>query len=108
MFWGLLLRRNLGYTNIVLETDSSCALNLIKLGVLVTHSYSSLIVAVRNLLSEDLNVDFIHIFREANRCANSLAKFGHRLSKGISFFDKLPSYISLDFLADSQGQGGPV
>ena len=48
-------------------------------------------------------MELSHIYREANRCIDGLAKLGHRLPLGISFFDRLPACISLDFLADCVG-----
>ena len=55
------------------------------------------------LIKCNIFILFMHIFREANRRANNLAKYGNRLSKSILFFYKLISCISLDFLADSLG-----
>ena len=96
---------NMGYTNILLETDFSSALHLISQGVPVTHSCSSLAVTIRNLMYVELNVDLMHVFHEGNKCADKLASLGHRFPKSLTSFDRMPSCISLDFLADNTGQG---
>ena len=69
----------------------------------VPETHSSLVFAVRNLIKKDWNVEINQSFREANRCADSLIKYGHRIPIGISFFDRAPACISLDLLADSSG-----
>ena len=45
--------------------------------------------------------------REVNRCADKLARFGHRLSLGLTFFNSLPICISRNFLVDSSGRCSP-
>ena len=91
--------RNLGYRNIVLEMDSSAAFTLVQQGVPSTHAYSTIIHANQRLVNEELCL----IYREANRCADRLARVSHKIPVGMSFFDRLPSCISLEFLADSLG-----
>ena len=103
IFWGLFISYNMGHRNVILETDSTCVYHLVMYGVPETHTYSSLVYAVRNLIRKDWNVEINHSFREANRYANSLAKYGHRIPIGISFFDRAPTSIFLDLLVDSSG-----
>ena len=69
VFWGLLVGQDMGFRNIWLETDSSSVYNLINQGATVTHTYS-LVDALRNLLNEDWNIEFRHIFHEANMCVD--------------------------------------
>ena len=104
VYWGIFLWSQ-QYTNILLETDFSSALHLISQGVPVTHSCSSLAVTIRNLMYVELNVDLMHVFHEGNKCADKLASLGHRFPKSLTSFDRMPSCISLDFLADNTGQG---
>ena len=40
-------------------------------------------------------------------CVDRLAKHGHKLPLGITFFDSMPGCISLEFFTDLTGQGYP-
>ena len=103
VFWGLFLGHNLGYENVWVEMDSLNAYNFVQLNVLGSHAHGSLIRAIRSILVDDWNVEIRHTYCEANKCANSLAKYTHKLSLRLSFFNRLLSYISLNFLANQSG-----
>ena len=60
--------------------DSASAFQLINHNILVAHAPDALVNAI---------------------LANKLAKFGHRLPLGLTFFDSLSACISLVFLVDS-------
>ena len=53
---------------------------------------------------EDLTLALRHVLRETNKCADKLAWLRRRCSKGVTFFDRMPACISLEFLADCIGQ----
>ena len=96
MFWELLLDNSLGFRNICLETDSACVSQLVDQEVQPTQAHVTLMNAVQGLLSEDLNIEIRHLYREANKCADMLTKIGHRLSLGPTFYDRLslsPVYL---------------
>ena len=46
----------------------------------------------------DGNVVIRHVYREANACANRLAKYEHSLPLGVVFFERVPPCISLDYV----------
>ena len=85
----------------MLEMDSSAAFNLVQQGVPTTHVYIAIIRAIQRLINDDWNVELCLIYCEVNRYVDRLARVGHRLPMGMSFFDSLPPLISLDFLADA-------
>ena len=62
---------------------------MISTGVPESHAYRTLVQAISNLRDSFWQIEFCLIYREANMCTNSLAKVGHKLSKGITFFDRL-------------------
>ena len=107
IFCGLLISWNLGYRNVWRETNSICAFQLINHDIVATLSHISLVKAIQDLLNRDWNVVFRHEFREANRCADRLAKFEHSLPLGLSFYDKLPTCISIEFQPDLSGHNSP-
>ncbi|KAL4398658.1 uncharacterized protein DS421_1g32500 [Arachis hypogaea] len=58
-----------------------------------THSGSSLIRSIRELLTKPAEVKLRHIFRESNYCVDALAKHGQILPLGITCFENLPSWL---------------
>ena len=61
----------------VVERDSLCALLLIEKPDAVYHASHSLLNAIQELLRKDWEMVTNHAYREANMCANTLAKSGH-------------------------------
>ena len=98
---------NMGFRNVLVETNSSFAFSMVTLGMPESHICKSLLQAIRNLYDSDWQVEFSLIYREANMCADSLAKVGHRLTREVTFFDRLPACCQLAFLVDSVGHGCP-
>ena len=103
VFWGIFLGRNLGFSYVLIETDFISALRLIKQEIPATYAYVTLVNAIHKLLDEEWHVELTHILKEADRCANQLAKFGHRLPLDRTFFDRIPPCVSVDFFADCTG-----
>ena len=86
------------------EVDSRCVFDFISLGVLGSHAHAPLIKALRRLMFEgNWNIEISHVYREANTCANKLAKHGHTLQLGTVVFNNVSAFISLGFFADSLG-----
>ena len=56
------------------------------------HSSISLIRNTKELLAKDWNVKIIHVYREANQCANALAKKCQNSNLGVSLFSNVPSF----------------
>ena len=68
------------------------------------HIHAPLVRDIRNFLDDnDWNVEVGHTYREADSCADKLAKSGHNFRLGVKFFERLPPLISLDCLADASG-----
>ena len=80
---------------------------MITSGVPDSHACRSLVQAIRSLYDSVWWVEFCLIYREANMCADSLAKASCGLSRGITFFDKLPVCHHLALFVDSVGHGCP-
>ena len=106
-YWSLYLGWQLGHRKIILELDSKCAVLLISHQVLEAHVCSSLLKAIKELLSRDWNVEICHIYREANSCADRVAKHGHSCGVGFNYFSVLPDFMSLEFCADHMGHHCP-
>ena len=95
VYWGLSIIRNRGFRNVWLELDPSYVYHFISHGVVDTHAAAPLVAAIRNMILEgDWNEEVSLVYREANVCANKLAKHGHFLLVGMVVFDVLPQVIS--------------
>ena len=64
------------FSKIVYETDSAAFVRLVNSQVEIHHLYNAAICEIRELLSRDWEVSLVHVFREANFCANFLARAG--------------------------------
>ena len=78
IFWGLLISRSLGFSCLMLEIDLNATGMLIEEELVATHVHAAIINSIRNLLTEDWTVEVNHVYREANNCADKLAKLGHK------------------------------
>ena len=102
--WGLCFSKNMGLEYVILELDSNCSYYFISDGIPTSHVYSTLVDNIRKMLqNDDWVVEKTQIYGEASECANSLAKKGHQLSIGVTFFDRLLGFISIEFLVDFFG-----
>ena len=72
---GTLLAKETGFNNIIIEMDALSVILLMKNNT-VNLLMKPLLTDCKNLLSEIPNKQIVHIYREANQCANALAKLG--------------------------------
>ncbi|CAN4097147.1 unnamed protein product [Withania somnifera] len=73
---GLTIAKNYNLKKVIIETDSSHALMLLSVGDVVdSHPDHAVIEECRRLLSE-LGISIMHTLRQANNCADHLAKLG--------------------------------
>ena len=97
---GLRMAFEFGYKNVLLELDSRVVVQMIAHGIDDSHAYSTLVKAICLILSRDWIVQVSHVYREINSCADLLAKHGHVVNIGVTYFVSLPSFVSVSFLAD--------
>ena len=65
-------------------------LQLIEQEATETHCHVAIINAIRDYLFNEGSIVIRHTYKEANNCADRLAKLGHRQYVGMSFFYSLP------------------
>ncbi|CAN1751119.1 Putative ribonuclease H protein At1g65750 [Linum perenne] len=80
---GLELTWSSGYKKVRLQTDSQSAARLILAEDPPTHQHASEVLAIRELLHRNWQVEIHHIFREGNGAADFLANMGHGFDPGI-------------------------
>lgn len=73
---GLKLTWEKGHRNVICYSDSLHAINLIQAPLNAWHVYATIIRNVKDLLNLPWNVQLTHTLREANACADFLAKHG--------------------------------
>ena len=72
---GTLLAKETGFNNIIIEMDALSVILLMKNNT-VNLLMKPLLTDCKNLLSEIPNKQIVHIYREANQCADVLVKLG--------------------------------
>ena len=73
---GLLLAKQLSLDNICVDMDAEYLVYLLSNTTVVNLSLEPLLSYCRNLMKRFLNCIVAHVFREANRCADRLARLG--------------------------------
>ena len=107
IYFGLKVAAQMVYSKVVIEADSFSAVKLCSEVFVDLHVCRPLVLAIQSLCHQIGEVQIVHQFREANPCANLLAKQGHELQPGVHLFYSLPSYISVLFHADYSGVTHP-
>lgn len=100
--YGLELAWHKGYRNVILESDSKCALDLLT-ATTTFHSLSPLLVHINSLLIRDWNVKLQHNHREGNECADWMAKKGATGASPLLIWDQCPHQLDSFLLADALG-----
>ena len=72
---GLLLAKEMGLNNLIIEMDA-LSVALLMNNNTVNLLMEPLLTDCKNLVSEIPNKQIVHIYREANQCADALAKLG--------------------------------
>lgn len=94
---------NAGYNDIVLESDSKVAINLLSNCFNCNHAHYALIHDCRCLMDQ-LNIHKVeHTYREGNGCADILAKAGCFQDDNFILYNETPDIISTMLLADQMG-----
>nr|XP_025679114.1 uncharacterized protein LOC112779070 [Arachis hypogaea] len=98
MYVGVKLASELEIKKLVVESDSKCAITLTQKMSPEIHGNSSLIRSIKELLMKMEDVEVRHIYREANFCADALAKLGQEYESGINFGNSHLHVYSIIFL----------
>ncbi|KAL5149944.1 putative ribonuclease H protein [Glycine soja] len=74
IFHGLRCEWIKGLRNIICKSDSKLALQFVTEGVIQSHPYAPIVAKIREFLSYDGNLSFLHTLREGNLVSDYLAK----------------------------------
>ncbi|CAJ2666519.1 ribonuclease H [Trifolium pratense] len=100
---GLMLAWDIGYNDVSCRSDCKKALSLIQDPIFPTHKYVGIIVSIKELISRDWAVSFVHIYREANQCADFMAKLGANAMDCFGIFPEPPACLASLLLSDAMG-----
>ena len=108
-FWALRdclqLAIQLGVQYLEVELDAKVVLDVINSRNSPNAAYSSLLFDCRLLLEKIPHITVKHVFREANRSANALARIGCNLQEDLVFFYYPPSEVVAALVsADKNGE----
>lgn len=78
------------FSHVIIETDSATSVSLITKGCSSSHPCASIILLINQFLHRDWTIQISHIYREANRAVDYLAKIGHDFSFGVYHFPAPP------------------
>lgn len=106
IYRGLAEAVSMNVSDIIIESDSSMAIELISSLAVQLHPYSHLIEDCQKLSKCFKSCVFTHIFREANQVADKLVNFSSNFLAWASFVDP-PTCISLLLDLDLKGLHHP-
>lgn len=90
---GLQFAWDQGFRRVCLETNSNLAIQLLDKPVEQGHPLSSLVVMARSFLRRDWDIQFCHVYREANRVADDLASFAFSFLLGVFSLGVAPDRV---------------
>ncbi|KAF7842625.1 hypothetical protein G2W53_004923 [Senna tora] len=88
-----------GFRNVDVESDSKASINMIDQGVPSTHPCAALVYRIREVRDRGWDVRFRHVYREANKVADFVARLGHTLQHEAEMFT-IPPVECLGLLAE--------
>ncbi|KAL5186054.1 hypothetical protein HKD37_05G012000 [Glycine soja] len=92
-----------GIRNLHCESDSTVALQFIADAVVRSHPYYPIVLKIQSLITLQWQLHFSHTLREANSCANSLAKTGASEDSHLVILGNAPSNLPTSLMADALG-----
>lgn len=107
VFEGLHLLRMRGYAKVLVQVDSAVVVQAITGDQMGSTSGWSLLREIRKLLRLVWEVKVVHVYREANRCADAMAALGATPSQGLIIYENPPESVGRLVLADMMGAFAP-
>ena len=99
---------NTGVKFLQLELDSKVVLTwLTNKNMNYPTNMLSLICDCKNLLEQEWEVHVHHVYREANGCADTLAKRGTRQRTRTIVYSECPTFVHVLYVRDVSGLGEP-
>ena len=97
----------MGYKNLIVESDSQTAIQLINWGLIEqTHPFYNVVSSIIHMGGKVDYISWNHVFRETNSVADGLAKYGLSLSLNspVIFFEFAPNFLIFSLCVDQSGK----
>ncbi|CAN1165503.1 Putative ribonuclease H protein At1g65750 [Linum perenne] len=105
---GMKLAWNQGVLNLMIQTDSACAVQLLQNTRNFDHQHASLILQFEELFRRDWEVKIQHVYREGNFLADHLSNIGHLFPFGLHLIDgstpAVAHWIAYDRMRSAQSR----
>ncbi|KAH9718348.1 putative ribonuclease H protein [Citrus sinensis] len=112
LYQGLSLAWNVGIRHLLVEVDNLCVTQMISQQVVVPNVSYALVVAIRDFLNRNWQINISHIYREANSAADFMANMAHLVPHGLQLFSNPPvgiySILSQDMYGVCQPRIIPI
>ncbi|CAN1188822.1 Putative ribonuclease H protein At1g65750 [Linum perenne] len=103
---GLKLAWEAGFRRILVQSDSRSVISLILNDEAPTHQHTGEVLLIRSLVRREWDVSFSHVYREANKSADFLARLGYERELGLHRIDtsdcNLGYFLRLDCMGISE------
>lgn len=104
----LRVARNLGLPKVIFETDSKAIINYVLRGSIINFQLKSLLEEIISFFRlPDWQILLQHSFKEANKCADFLAKSGLEAPQGFHLVDAISPALGTFVLNDCKGDFTP-
>lgn len=101
MLHGIKIAKDRGYNKVLLESDSEVAIGLLNKGCRPHHPCSPLVHEILQVVGQDQNFHWRHVYREANSTADSFAKNGISMLTDFRLFESPPPpFCIIPFMFD--------
>ncbi|CAI0422377.1 unnamed protein product [Linum tenue] len=100
---GLQMAWKNGHRKVLLQLDSTTAINILTSQDQTEHRYHNLVFQFQRLLQQNWEVRISHIYRESNKVADFLANKGHSTSIGFHVLASPDPGLSFWILYDVLG-----
>ncbi|XP_037495760.1 uncharacterized protein LOC119370866 [Jatropha curcas] len=107
MLEGLYLAKGQGVSHLLIECDNTVAVQLVQGQTQSSGVVQKLVLLIQNILNSDSQCQVVHVYREANWCADYLSKFAGSFSFGSHFLQDPPHGLCQWIMHDSIGVAYP-
>ncbi|KAK9285069.1 hypothetical protein L1049_024254 [Liquidambar formosana] len=104
---GLQLAWSMGYCHVILQLDAQIVISLLTQQMASTPWHLTLVTDCKSLLQRDWQVQIQHVYREANKCADLLEKYGTSQATNFVILNEPPSDLVAILLWVALGMATP-
>lgn len=93
LFHGITIAHNRGFNNLIIETDSMDAFDLVQSEAFVNHEASEIVNSIKGIGNGTLKNVWVRINRDVNVVADATAKRCHIIRDKVVMFEVIPEFL---------------